>query len=171
MKRTICTIFLCLLLCGATALADTPLPPMQYSIPVENGRIFLMNPDSSAAMPSGLYDADNRAIYMLDGYFYQTEILLSADGLSFVNIPWAQSDNGEALAFYESGKKIASYNVLDLLTDPAKGDKTASHIFWEDTGARLYDAETNELHITANCGTQYTFSLPSGELVRTIPAP
>jgi hypothetical protein len=74
-------------------------------------------------------------------------------------------NNGIALMFYKDGVLIKQYSVQDLLRDHSKAIHSTTTVFWENYSKRRFDPDTNILHITANCGSEYGFDLNTGAIV------
>jgi len=137
--------------------------------------VFYMTPQwpwdtTSTTQPaSGLYYNTDPPVQIYDvwGYFYQyswnwQSIYLSNDGIYFVYFPWTPSTaegmwgwqspgntssglGGEAIGFYKNGSLIKLYSAGDLLKDRTKALFTVSHVLWENTEKREFNAKKNVL--------------------------
>jgi hypothetical protein len=192
MKKILLPLLISILLVGmARAYADTYAPPTPYKIMIENdSKFFYMSVssfkgtngeiDHETELASGLYYNTTPPIniYLLDfstntsknyPLDYAYSIMLSSDGLYFVDTPWATQSGknglgGEAISFYLNGTHVKSYTVEELLKDSESAGFTASHVFWEDATKRSVDEENHMLSVTTLDNNSYTFCMLTGEI-------
>lgn len=163
---------------AATAMADTEMPPTDYTKETEDGTyIFVMlapdGPRFSSKQPeirklykySGLYKNDGSRDPLWKVYWYSFTVYPSSDGKHIVRMgPWAQSTRDLAIAFYENGKDLKQYAISDLVKDTNALKHTVSHFFWRT------DLKYNEKESTITLKTvdtiTYTFSVKTGEIIK-----
>lgn len=175
-----------------SAFADSPAPQLSYKIELENGtKFFYMRcadyirdneywaeeDTEFLDLESGLYYADTlENIYTIEPVIYQgnpypryiyESLILSSDGMCFVNLPWSSYDwntgkGGVAIEFYKNGALINRYYVDDLVSDTSVLNPSVSHVWWENTSFRLFDAEKNTLSVTTLDAKTYLFDITTG---------
>ncbi|MBI1952939.1 MAG: PQQ-binding-like beta-propeller repeat protein [Candidatus Omnitrophica bacterium] len=120
------------------AQGDTLLPNQKQRVSSSSKKFFIeMVPEESfGEKGSGTaYAAGKpRPLWKVD--WFALRVFLASDGRHLVRLgPWAQDLEGRsdlAAAFYEEGRLLKSWRVLDLLPEPFKPERTASHYFWMD---------------------------------------
>lgn len=162
----------------APVLADTEMPPGDYTKETENGRyVFVMlapegpyrgastNKEIRALYKhSGLYVKDGPYDPLWTVYWYSFAVYPASDGKHVVRMgPWAQTTSDLAIAFYENGKELKQYAILDLVKDTDRLRRTVSHFFWR-TDLR-YDDKEGTVFLKTVDGISYTFSVKTGEII------
>ncbi len=157
-------------------IADTPATPYDYKkVTTNNQYIFVMLHKSAWAdknrelrslyKQSGLYlnNGSNKPLWTVDWYAY--EIIPSSDGEHLIRFgPWASSGYQLAIAFYNKGKEIKQYKIMDLVKDEKKLTYTASHFFWRSE--EIYNDKLSTLLLKTHDGQTYTFSVLTGLSVK-----
>lgn len=166
---------------GLTAYADKPAPQIDYMINTENGEyVFVMLAvDESYADTdedirslysySGLYDvADNQEpVWTINWYAFEVD--LSSDGQYLVRRgPWADTHDYSdlALAFYENGELLKSFEVVNLVAEPEKLSHSVSHYMWLDE--KQFDHEKMELFVRTINGEEFMFDVTTGDVMKGV---
>jgi hypothetical protein len=171
------------------AFADEPLTPHSYKKMVSAEKyIFVMLRDrtylSGKALEkeelemiyphSGLYlnDGSTVPLWTIDWYAFPSEVYLSSDGGYLVRMgPWpslkgAREVNLEqlAVAFYEKGKLLQQYYILELVRNPEALPCSISHFEWCKEVS--FDDKTGQFTIITLDNQKYVFDISSGEIIK-----
>ncbi|MCM8776163.1 MAG: hypothetical protein NC930_07450 [Candidatus Omnitrophica bacterium] len=106
--------------------------------------------------------------------WYSRSIILCDDGMHLIRVGQAGRDmNGLsdlAVGFYEKGRELKSYRVKDLVKNPDQLWKGFSEYQWKSrlsTGRSGLSGDQKEYTLVLIDGTVYTFSVETGEVLRT----
>jgi hypothetical protein len=129
-------------------------------------------------------DGEMKVIYRTEGW-YSFEVFISMDGRLLVQMgPWNSgqevSKTDLAVAFHKDGKLIKSYSTAELIKDPEKIERSASHYRWrapspfssdltEAQKAALSPHLSYEKEFTLNTidGWTYVFDATTGQIKST----
>ena len=99
--------------------------------------------------------------------FYSSEVILADDGRHLIAFgPWAMDMTDLAVSFYEEGRLLKEYRVLDLI-DPDKVQRTVSHLFWKEAdnvSASRLSEDQKTFTVRMIDGTERVFDVATGEL-------
>jgi hypothetical protein len=191
MKRSCLGIAILIVLLSPALLAqaDEPLPVDDYIVDVGDGRFVLVMLAADSAVIDGIQDKGIRAKYAKSGLYemgdtgqaiwtvdwYALEVDSTPDGKHLVRWgPWPSIEGYDelALAFYENGVLLRSYPVRDLVAEPQKLPRTASHLAWKAESE--FNAENGELYVRTENDEEYLFDVTTGDPIekrRPINAP
>ena len=113
---------------------------------------------------SGLYRNDGSTVplWTVDWYTYGVEI--ASDGVHLIRHgPWASSTEQEAVSFFANGKLLKTYQIRELVDNPALLQHTFSHFFWLEDGR--FDDDRLEYTLRTKDGNQFVFDVRTGEIV------
>jgi len=190
MKKSIISITLmCVMIfaCAVTAAADSVAIAYPFTVELEGGsKVLCVTPrdwDGNEVQPkSGLYynETPLRNIYYFDESFYELNAYLhevvmfcSNDGVYVAHIPWAElpeygsgesQTSGKAVLIYKNGVLLKSYTVGDLIENERKLSFSVSHVNWEDSNKREFDAESNILTLTTLDKRVLRLDITTGEI-------
>lgn len=171
-----CLTLAALILAAGHARADKVAPNRSYETTSPQGKVRVyMEP----AVPYGEQGrgraADGRTgklLWTVD--WYARRVVALDDGSTLIRPgPWAQDHRNLsdlALAFYRRGRLVKKYAVRDLLEDPTRIMRTASHYFWrsrDDRGGLSADQRRYVVNLID--GSRYTFDTASGEVISREP--
>ena len=164
-----------LIFSAASALADSPAPPRDYTKITENGEyIFVMlRPDDPSIKSqsdlrenykiSGLYrnDGSGEPLWAVDWYAFG--VIPSSDGKHLIRWgPWASTTDQLALSFYEDGNEIKRYLIWELVCDETKLKRSVSHFQWVSESS--YDDNQGTLYLKTSDEREFRFSIATGEI-------
>lgn len=171
--RQLSVLVCCCALAAGSVAADSMFPNQTYSQKSPSGKIQvnLVPAEPYGEKGSGTaVDAESgRVLWTVD--FYARRIMTLDDGVTLIRLgPWASDRKNLsdlAIAFYRNGKEIRRYLVKDLLRDPRRIQRTASHYFWE-AREHFYSLSPNQKQLTLNLtdGSSYTFEVATGAIVK-----
>ncbi len=170
--RIVAALICVLVLMASDVRADSLAEPREHTVTSRNGKFaLLLTPtDGEWGKGSGIVsEVNGRELYAVDWFARSAD--LSDDGRLIVRHgPWASDSRGLtdfAIAFYNEGQLIRRYEVRDLLNDPSKIDRSASHYDWRARVQSRPDGFTDEgrYRLTTIDRTQHTFNPLAGTLV------
>lgn len=179
--RTMRTMFIfavCLsfLMLNDILWADKLAPSRTYVEPSKNGKYYIVMVPNVPYGEEGVgiafkveKDAD-KLLWQID--WYARQVYISDNGINLIRKGlWARDwrDLSDlAIAFYEKGKLLKSYQVSDLLEDKTSILRTATHYFWRprDKEAPFGFSDTEDKFVLTTIeGKIFTFDVKSGELL------
>jgi len=187
-KKSILSLMICvafaagIVLAGtASVSADSQDPPDPWSVMLDGGnRIFYRTPEgdeTETQLKTGLYYnvVPPVNIYYVEGdlWLYDVSTVFSDDGIYFAHFPWALGGGdyenpdlgGQAIGFFKNGSLIKSYIVGDLLKDATKAEFSASHVWWENSEKRKFNAKKNVLTVVTLDKLVYHFDIATGAML------
>ena len=172
------------------ASADTLICPYRYSVASENGKyLFIMEPkcdkdcdrnDGQGAVYNIIPGEQGESLWEVNGW-YTFFTYISCDGKYLIRMNTVMNDVFDspideeklneglmAIAFYENGKLIKSYDVFDLDIETGASIQT---IVWMNRGVRYKFSEPcgNIFELVAWDGTGLSFDITTGEIVKREP--
>jgi hypothetical protein len=119
---------------------------------------------------TGMYrnDGSTEPLWTVDWYAHDVELI--PDGVHLIRHgPWAglRGDgtpdlDQEALSFFANGRLLRTYRIGELVDDPARLPRSASHFLWQN-GSR--GRGEFEYTIVTFDGNRFVFDVRSGEIV------
>lgn len=171
------TVVVSLLLGGGSRVsADQELTPYDYLEYVEGGRyVFAMLAEGQSGRvesirtyyhQSGLYDRSDLSepLWTVDWYAFGVKI--TADGNYLVRWgEWPERLEFDelAVAFYERGKLLASYQVNSLVAEPEKLPTSVSHYTW--AAETHFNDVGKELYVRTHNGEEFRFDIKTGAVI------
>jgi hypothetical protein len=155
---------------ASIAIGDTVARPYSYSVesPAKNYIFVMIAAIANEALHyddksrdtirklrtkyriSGMYANDESTSPLWTVDWYAHRVLVPSDGIHLIRQgPWAESRFTEAIAFFESGKKIRSYRVADFVDTTVTLPHSVSHFGWERS-LTLDDSGKTVTLVTAN---------------------
>ena len=172
-------VALVVLLLSPCALGDTPAAARAYVGVGDGGHYYfkilpcLKNSSDLSCGSVRVYEVSDegpdRPVWSASGWF-AFSAYLSDDGKYLVRMgDWPggsePSDSDLAIAFYEDGKLLKQYSTKQLIRDPSKVVRSVSHYqFLREV--RGFQPYTKMFTIVAVDGTEYTFDVRHGDIVR-----
>ena len=174
-KKTVLAVFAVIFLSAGIhpVIADTPAPNVESLTLSPNGQFSIrMVPDEGwggYGPGEGIVFEKSapvdREIWKVN--FYSSEVILADDGRHLIAFgPWAMDMTDLAVSFYEEGRLLKEYRVLDLI-DPDKVQRTVSHLFWKEAdnvSASRLSEDQKTFTVRMIDGTERVFDVATGEL-------
>ena len=165
MSRVIGPTLVCLFAYMASAQADAPLPPPAvHRVTSLNGQFMAISDPATGT--SVVKTSSGERLWSLPGWFRSIYIsdsgrhlAIEYGGLNLV--PLDSTNSLEILSFWDSGKKVRSVSLGEIVPDRSILKRTVSHYAWRTSiGVNHRD----ELVVSRIDGREFRFDMATGAL-------